>query len=131
MLPDVPLGSTRITGETETYYILHGTGTYSDNGEKRPVQPGDITFCADGSTHGLENTGDGRSGVYGIDYQRIRSRTENGGGSLGFSAFFTEMEETLCPKKARKFRALCLMWTVLCWIPCMCGRDVGRPVSAK
>ena len=40
MLPDVPLGSTRITGETETYYILHGTGTYSDNGEKTPGTAG-------------------------------------------------------------------------------------------
>lgn len=57
LAPGCSIGDHPHHGETETYYILHGTGTYSDNGEKRPVQPGDITFCADGNTHGLENTG--------------------------------------------------------------------------
>ena len=45
-------------GETETYYIVKGSGVYTDNGEKYPVETGDVTFCKDGSGHGLLNTGD-------------------------------------------------------------------------
>jgi len=44
-------------GETETYYILKGTGIYDDNGKKFSVEPGDVIFCDDGDGHGLVNTG--------------------------------------------------------------------------
>lgn len=58
LAPGCSIGEHPHHGETETYYILKGSGNYSDNGEVRPVKAGDITFCNDGSTHGLENTGD-------------------------------------------------------------------------
>lgn len=58
LAPGCSIGEHPHHRETETYYILKGSGTYSDNGEARPVKAGDITFCSDGSTHGLENTGD-------------------------------------------------------------------------
>ena len=45
-------------GETETYYILTGQGVYDDNGSTCEVGPGDVTFCDDGGSHGLKNTGD-------------------------------------------------------------------------
>lgn len=57
MLPDVPLGSTRITGKQRPTTSCTAREPIPTMGKKRPVQPGDITFCADGSTHGLENTG--------------------------------------------------------------------------
>lgn len=44
-------------GETETYYILSGCGTYNDNGEEIVVKSGDVTFTADGESHGLRNNG--------------------------------------------------------------------------
>ncbi len=44
-------------GETETYYILAGKGEYDDNGKAVPVEVGDVTFCKDGDSHGLKNTG--------------------------------------------------------------------------
>ena len=44
-------------GEIEIYYILSGKGIYSDNGNKREVSAGDVTFTADGCGHGLENIG--------------------------------------------------------------------------
>ena len=47
-------------GETETYYILSGEGVYDDNGTRYPVKAGDVTFCPDGSGHGLDNTGAGK-----------------------------------------------------------------------
>ena len=31
-------------GESETYYILTGTGIYNDNGTKYPVKAGDVVF---------------------------------------------------------------------------------------
>lgn len=45
-------------GESETYYILSGSGTYSDNDEEYRVSAGDVLYCGDGSTHGIANTGD-------------------------------------------------------------------------
>lgn len=45
-------------GETETYYILSGGGVYDDNGRACPAGPGDVFFCPDGGSHGIENTGD-------------------------------------------------------------------------
>lgn len=44
--------------ESETYYILTGEGEYNDDGQKRKVVPGDITFTPDGHAHELINTGD-------------------------------------------------------------------------
>ncbi len=46
-------------GETETYYILSGTGLLNDNGTEVTVQRGDSHTCLDGCSHGIQNTGDG------------------------------------------------------------------------
>ena len=43
--------------ESETYYILSGEGEYDDNGTKRQVKAGDMTYTPDGCGHGLKNTG--------------------------------------------------------------------------
>ena len=42
-------------GETESYFILTGHGTYDDNGEKQPANPGDLFLCKDGDAHGIKN----------------------------------------------------------------------------
>lgn len=56
--PGCSLGYHEHYGESETYYILSGQGTYNDNGIFfRPVEAGDITFTPSGSGHGLANTG--------------------------------------------------------------------------
>ena len=44
-------------GESESYYILSGEGTYDDNGTKRTVRAGDVTLTKSGEGHGIENTG--------------------------------------------------------------------------
>ncbi|MBE8953524.1 MAG: cupin domain-containing protein [Quinella sp. 1Q7] len=51
------LGVHQHVGNNETYHILQGTAAYTDNGKVYTVKPGDTTFCADGDTHGIENTG--------------------------------------------------------------------------
>ena len=56
--PNCTLGFHEHHGETETYYILSGEGSYSDGEKSYPVKAGDVTFCEDGGTHGLDNTGD-------------------------------------------------------------------------
>lgn len=56
--PGASIGNHSHHGETETYYILRGQGVYTDNGQERPVAAGDITFCKDGDSHGLQNTGE-------------------------------------------------------------------------
>ena len=52
------LGVHQHVGNNETYYLIQGTGKYTDNGEVYTVKAGDTTFCADGDTHGIENIGD-------------------------------------------------------------------------
>ena len=46
-------------GESETYFILAGSGTYNDTGTKYPDKAGDVVFCDDGEGHGLLNSGKG------------------------------------------------------------------------
>lgn len=55
--PGTSIGVHTHRKESETYYFLAGTGTYSDNGALRTVAPGDVTFTPDGNSHGIENTG--------------------------------------------------------------------------
>ena len=52
------LGIHRHRGNAESYYILSGTGLYTDDGKTYEVHAGDTTYCADSHCHGLENTGD-------------------------------------------------------------------------
>lgn len=46
------------TGDSETYYILSGHGSYNDNGTMVEVGPGDVTHCAPGEGHGLTCLGE-------------------------------------------------------------------------
>lgn len=45
-------------GDSETYYILSGTGRYNDNGNIVTVTAGDVTYTASGERHGIECIGD-------------------------------------------------------------------------
>lgn len=55
--PGCELGHHEHHGETETYYVLSGSGMYDDNGKAVPIEAGDVTFCKDGDGHGVKNTG--------------------------------------------------------------------------
>lgn len=55
--PGCGLGYHEHHGETETYYVISGTGTYDDNGTSVSIEAGDVTFCADGAGHSVKNTG--------------------------------------------------------------------------
>ena len=56
--PGCSLGVHEHRGECESYYILQGVGEYTDDGEKRRVQAGDVTVTPSGHSHGLANRGD-------------------------------------------------------------------------
>lgn len=55
---DCSLGYHEHHGETETYYLLSGSGIYNDNGREVAATAGDVFFCEDGCGHALENTGE-------------------------------------------------------------------------
>ncbi|MDD3277667.1 MAG: cupin domain-containing protein [Lachnospiraceae bacterium] len=55
--PGSSLGYHEHHGESETYYILSGEGEYDDNGTKRTVKAGDVTFTPDGCGHALRPLG--------------------------------------------------------------------------
>ena len=57
LLPGEELKYHTHEGESETYYILSGSGIYNDNGIETEILPGSITFTPSGSGHGLKNTG--------------------------------------------------------------------------
>ena len=58
LAPGAEIGWHIHKGDGETYYILSGTGEYSDNGSIITVAPGDVTFVDDGEGHRLKNVGD-------------------------------------------------------------------------
>ena len=41
--------------DSELFYILKGTGVYSDNGQLETVTAGDVTICPAGSSHSIAN----------------------------------------------------------------------------
>ena len=45
-------------GDSELFYILKGTGTYSDNGQIVTVTAGDVTICPAGTGHSIANETD-------------------------------------------------------------------------
>lgn len=55
--PGCSIGYHEHAKESETYYILSGEGIYDDNGEKRVVKAGDVTYTPDGMGHAIANEG--------------------------------------------------------------------------
>jgi len=41
--------------DCEVYYILSGEGVMIEDGKRYPVQAGDVEFCPQGHSHGLDN----------------------------------------------------------------------------
>jgi len=56
---DIPAGSMikehPHIDDAESYYILEGELTVTDNEETRVLHPGDVMFTADGNFHSIEN----------------------------------------------------------------------------
>lgn len=57
--PGASLGYHEHHGESETYYILSGSGEFNDNGSIRAVSAGDALFTPSGCGHALGNNADG------------------------------------------------------------------------
>ena len=57
LLPGEELKFHTHVGESETYYILSGSGIYNDNGEETEIGAGCVTFTPSGNGHGLKNNG--------------------------------------------------------------------------
>ncbi|MGI6402672.1 MAG: cupin domain-containing protein [Oscillospiraceae bacterium] len=52
--PNCSIGFHIHEGDSETYYIIRGTGRYNDNGTIIEVTAGDVTYTAPGEGHGIE-----------------------------------------------------------------------------
>lgn len=55
--PGCSLGLHKHEGNSETIYVVSGTGAYNDNGSLHTVHAGDSMFCPDGESHSIENIG--------------------------------------------------------------------------
>jgi mannose-6-phosphate isomerase-like protein (cupin superfamily) len=58
--PGDVLGYHEHHGNGECYFVLAGEGVYDDNGAKRVIRAGDVTWTPDGSGHALSNA-DGKT----------------------------------------------------------------------
>lgn len=56
--PKAAIGYHVHLNESETYYILSGTGKFNDNGVIRTVTAGNVTYTGAGEGHGIENDSD-------------------------------------------------------------------------
>ncbi|MDR1322196.1 MAG: cupin domain-containing protein [Gracilibacteraceae bacterium] len=56
--PGCSVGQHEHHGESETYYVLSGTGEINVNGETLQAKPGDVAVCHSGSFHSAKNTSD-------------------------------------------------------------------------
>lgn len=56
--PGAGLGYHVHDNESETYYILSGTGRFNDNGNLVTVTAGDVTFTGAGEGHSIEALGE-------------------------------------------------------------------------
>ena len=43
-------------GNGESYFILSGEAVYDDNGTKRTIRAGDVTWTPDGAGHAVDNS---------------------------------------------------------------------------
>lgn len=55
--PGSSIGYHKHDSDFEVYYILSGEAEVNLDGEIRRLRPGDMTCCADGSSHGISNPG--------------------------------------------------------------------------
>ncbi len=55
--PGCSIGYHVHNGESETYYIVSGSGEFNDNGAVAPILTGDVTYTPSGEGHGIKNTG--------------------------------------------------------------------------
>lgn len=62
--PGDVLGYHEHHGNSECYFILSGEGEYDDNGVKRTIKAGDVTWTPDGCGHGLSNAAGGDDLVF-------------------------------------------------------------------
>lgn len=57
--PGDSIGYHRHEGEYEVYYVLEGTAKIVDDGEEYLLHAEDMMQCKNGSSHSVENVGDG------------------------------------------------------------------------
>lgn len=57
--PGCSIGLHRHDDEEEIYYVIQGEGTVEDNGVRQQIKAGDVMLTGDGSSHSIENTGNG------------------------------------------------------------------------
>ena len=57
VFPDSGIGYHIHENESETYYILSGTGEFNDNGIITSVTAGDVTYTGPGEGHSIKTIG--------------------------------------------------------------------------
>jgi quercetin dioxygenase-like cupin family protein len=55
--PGCSIGFHRHEGEMEMFYVITGSAEYSDNGEIKTLEAGDVAYTPDGAGHSVKNNG--------------------------------------------------------------------------
>lgn len=57
LIPGASIGKHRHEGNCEILFVVSGEGTIIDDGAPSPIKAGQCTYCPEGHTHSLVNTG--------------------------------------------------------------------------
>ena len=57
LVPGAPIGLHKHETNSETVYILEGSGTVLCDGETSPLTVGDVHYCQQGHEHSITNSG--------------------------------------------------------------------------
>ena len=60
------IGLHRHTGNCEIIYVVSGEGICTDDGEEYSISAGSRTYCPEGHTHGIRNTGTDPLVLFGV-----------------------------------------------------------------
>ena len=58
LTPGSSIGLHTHQGNCEVVYVLSGSGRCIDDGAEYPLSPGSVTYCPEGRSHSIVNTGE-------------------------------------------------------------------------
>ena len=66
LLPGSSIGLHTHGGNCEVVYVLSGSGKCMDDGAEYTLSPGSVTYCPEGRSHSIVNTGDAPLVLFGV-----------------------------------------------------------------
>lgn len=66
LMPDCSIGEHTHQGNCEIVYVLSGSGKCIDDGVEMPISAGSVSYCPEGHSHSIINTGTEPLVLFGV-----------------------------------------------------------------